>query len=467
MYLTKRHKVFNITPTKNLACSGIGGEILALSPKGLEMFKALRDSQPVDCPAPFLETLQKKHFLFSSQAEEEAAFEEVCTTAWAGFNREVPRQFTFILNAHCNFTCPYCFEPEAFRAHPNTLTEEKIDAAFRVVDALENEQPEQDAQQNPAQFEIFGGEPLLPGSRSNLEYLIRQIEQRGKSATLQTNGYFLSAALDVFRKYQDTIRQIQVTLDGPPEIHNKRRVPRSGEPTFERIVTGIDRLLAEDLPLNINLRMNVDRTNIAFIETMAQFYHDKGWTAQPNITFVAAPVDNRSGSIRNPELLVGWHEVFERVLPLSVDMGNGPFDLSIFKQTNYFRHFFNTIGKPDHLQPVFTPKVLYCEAAALKLYVFHTDGSIYPCPEGVGMEPLAIGRYFPEWVMDSDSMKLWQSQTILTRAQCRDCDIATFCGGGCVLNALLKNGSMSVPECENAEEVLQAYFQQIGQAVTQ
>ena len=40
---------------------------------------------------------------------------------------------------------------------------------------------------------------------------------------------------------------MQITLDGPPHIHNQRRIPRNGEPTFERIVSGIENFLQKDL----------------------------------------------------------------------------------------------------------------------------------------------------------------------------------------------------------------------------
>jgi uncharacterized protein len=426
------------------------------------MLEALKSGASAAPSTQFLDVLQKNHYLFASPGEEEAIFEGICQDSWTGFHRDVSQHFTFILNSHCNFNCPYCFEQEAFRAFANTLSPAQIDAAFRVVDTFMREGSPAGA----AEFEIFGGEPLLPASRSNLVYLIGRIEERGASTSLQSNGYYLASSLDILRMHQATVQQLQLTLDGPPEIHNKRRVPRSGEPTFDRIVEGIDRLLSENLPININLRMNVDRTNVDALESMAKYYDDKGWTRHSTMTFVAAPVDNRSSSLNNPELLLGWHELFERVLPLSIDSGGGPFDLSIFKATNYFRYYFNTLSQQGHKKPVFTPKVLFCEAAALKLFVFHPDGRIYPCPESVGMNELAIGKYYPEWKMDEANMELWRAQTILSRPQCRECEISTFCGGGCVLNALLKNGSMAHPECENAQELLSAYFDKISQAIS-
>lgn len=457
MYLTKRYQVFKVAPDKNLACNAITGKVMVLSNQGLEMLEALSAGDTTVSESTFLEALQKNDYLFDSPEMEETAFEQVCQRSWKEFQEKVPRQFTFILNSHCNFNCPYCFEQETLRERAQTLSPAQIKAAFHVIDALTTELvPE---------VEVFGGEPLLPKARPNLEYLLGQAQERGITTSLQTNGYYLSNSLDIFRRHKKTIRRLQVTLDGPPEIHNQRRIPRSGEPTFNRIVDGLDQLLAEDPSIHINLRTNVDRTNIDALEAMAEFYKAKGWTDRPNITFIAAPVDNRSCSLKNPEVLLGWHELFERLLPLSTDTGGGPFDLLVFKSASHFRYYFSCLSQSGQHQPVFTPKILFCEAAALKLFVFHPDGRIYPCPEANGMETLAIGKYYPEWEMDEAQAELWRAQTILTRPKCRNCEISTFCGGGCVLKALLTNGSMATPDCENAPEVLTTYFNWIGQAL--
>jgi len=51
-----------------------------------------------------------------------------------------------------------------------------------------------------------------------------------------------------------------VTLDGPPEIHDRRRVLHNGLGTFARVAAGIDALLAAQIP--VNLRVVVDRENL-------------------------------------------------------------------------------------------------------------------------------------------------------------------------------------------------------------
>jgi len=191
VYVTNRIKAFEVGPDKHLVCNAISGEILVMSAAGLRLLDSLRKGDVSSCNPSLLDKLERAGFLFASRVEEEAAFVGICRSSWDDFQLSVPQHYTFILNTHCNFNCPYCFEQEAFRAHASTLSREQIDAAFQVVDrhAAEWKQgPEPD-------FEIFGGEPLLPGSRPMLEHLVSRISERGYEASIQTNGFFCPITL--------------------------------------------------------------------------------------------------------------------------------------------------------------------------------------------------------------------------------------------------------------------------------
>ncbi len=459
MYMTTRIKAFEVGPNKHLVCNAITGEIVVMSDAGIRLLDALRRGDVHSCGSGVLEELERKRFLFASQEEEEGIFLEVCRSSWNDFRLNAPRHYTFIVNTHCNFRCPYCFE-EVFNAPPKTLTQEQIDAAFRIIDRYAAKQ----AQDKAPDFEIFGGEPLLPDSRPVLGYLMSQIAERGGQASVQTNGFFLLSYIDFLDAHQEHISQVQVTLDGPKEVHDRRRIPKGGQPTFDRIVSGIDALVKQELPIRINVRMNVDRDNVDYLETMAEIFEANGWAGNSQFTFIAAPVDNRCGTIRNVEALLGWHELFERVFPLSADSGRGPYDLSVFKIASYFRYYLDTVRKSCPVQPRFTPKVLYCEAAAFKLFAFHPDGRIYPCPETVGKEPLAVGTYYPRFALDRSRARQWRRQTILNKERCRSCEISTFCGGGCILAALMQNGTMTEPVCDDAKALLEFYFGEIRRA---
>jgi uncharacterized protein len=456
MHVTSRVRIFDAGGGKHFVCNALTGEVAVMSDGELEILEALRTGDASSCPPSFLDGLRRRRFVFPDPEAERAFFSELCEGAWSDFRRHSPRHYTFIVNTHCNFACSYCFEA-AYDAPTMTLSPPQVDAAFRVIDRYAARRPGE-----TPEIEVFGGEPLLPSSRPVLEHLFQRLAERGIRGSIQTNGWFLTTYLDFFVGHHEHIGQLQVTLDGPRQVHDGRRVPRDGRPSFDRIVAGIDALLAAGLPIRINIRMNVDRGNAAQLESMVRVYEEHGWLRDERVTFVAAPVDNRCGTLRREGGLLRWDEMFRRVFPLSTDTGGGPFDLSVFKVAGYFRHYLQSAASGE--EPQFLPKVIYCEAAALKLLAFHPDGRLYPCPETVGMPHLAVGSYDPTLRIDRRRARPWRSQTILRRRRCGDCSISTFCGGGCVLTALMQNGTMAEPECEDAGDILEAYFGELGRA---
>ena len=58
---------------------------------------------------------------------------------------------------------------------------------------------------------------------------------------------------------------------------------------------------------------------------------------------------------------------------------------------------------------------------------------------------------------------MWRGNTILKKKKCLDCKISTLCGGGCAVEALMKNGDLHKPVCDNAPQVLRKYFDYLGE----
>jgi uncharacterized protein len=460
MYLTKRIKIMSANTGHYFACNALTGEILLLTETGLNTLMSLWASSEVLIDNNFRKVLEEKHFLFKSEQDEEQVFNQICQDSWIEFNNNFPTHYTFIVNTQCNFNCPYCFETESARSIFKTLSEHQIASAFELIDQKSEKKPYHET----TVIEIFGGEPLLPVSKTAIELILKNIASRNLTCSIQTNGYYLADYLSLISKYSPFINLIQITLDGPPHIHNQRRIPKSGEPTFDRLIAGIDKFLQMNLPIQLNLRTNVDSHNVDFLEQLIEFYEKKGWVHNSRIGFIAAPVDNRCGNLTKPSDLISWGKMFERIFPISKDNGR-LFDLSVFKALTYFRSYFSSISNGSPTPNRFIPKVVYCEAAALKLFVFHPDGQIYPCPESVSRLELAIGRYFPDFQLYPEKALLWQNQTILKRQRCPSCEVSTFCGGGCILTALLQNGSMQKPICEETPEIISSYFNKVVSSV--
>lgn len=454
MHLTRRLAKFPLGPDRTLICNALTGEISVVTDAGLDALEALGRGERSDLDESALAALLEHRLLFRSPGDEEEFFAALCRSAWERFLVEAPRHYTFVVNTHCNFTCPYCFESTQQRTVRSTLTPPQVDAAFAVIDAHDEQAP---------QVEIFGGEPLLPGTSPTLRYILSALRRRDGRATLQTNGFHLLQHLPLLGRYQDVVSQLQVTLDGPAPVHDRRRTLRGGRGTFDRIVTGLDALAGSELPIQVNVRTNVDRSNVGQLPALADLYLTKGWAQDPRFTFTAAPVDDRSGNLTSSHLL-GWDDLFDAVFPLSTDTGGGPFDLSAFKVLGLLRSGFGRAAGGRAAQP-FVPRVNFCEAVALKLLIFHPDDAVYPCPEVLGRPEFAIGTYFPRFALDEAKAERWHRQTVLDRDRCHECPISTMCGGGCTLAALRSHGATGSPNCEGALDLVAAWVGHLRKAL--
>ena len=117
---------------------------------------------------------------------------------------------------------------------------------------------------------------IPPGSGANrcsgsrlLERVQRFTNELGAARGIEifrgiiTNGYFLTA--DVIRRLQalGDWEGVQVTVDGPPEVHDTRRVLLGGRGTWDRIIENCR--TAVDLGMRLVVRVNVDRRNAAML----------------------------------------------------------------------------------------------------------------------------------------------------------------------------------------------------------
>src|SRR5688500_15281873 len=73
-----------------------------------------------------------------------------------------------------------------------------------------------------------------------------------------TNGSLLRGERLEYFARQKNVSYVQITLAGPPEVHDRRRLQVNGKPTFRTILENIK---AAASSLRISLRINVDKTN--------------------------------------------------------------------------------------------------------------------------------------------------------------------------------------------------------------
>ena len=151
----------------------------------------------------------------------------------------------------CNFRCPYCFE--ASQGDRTVMSPETVS---RLVTFIERHR---DARRVALAW--YGGEPTLAwGVVRDVTERVKRLDIDFEHAALVTNGYLLDAA-KIAALGDLMIDSIQITLDGPRDVHDSRRVHAEGGPTYDRILENVDRLMSSGYEGRCAIRVNVDRDN--------------------------------------------------------------------------------------------------------------------------------------------------------------------------------------------------------------
>lgn len=336
-------------------------------------------------------------------------------------------QLFYVPSYACNFACSYCFQDEYAPAPHAGDQSVVIDAFFAHIDRTFAERRKY--------ITIFGGEPLLPspGARRVIEQLIAGANTRGLDIAVVTNGYTLADYVPLLTTGR--VREVQVTLDGVGKVHDVRRHLKGGAGTFERIVAGVDAALAAGL--RVNLRMVVDRENIADFATLAHFAIDRGWTDNPLF---------KTQLGRNYELhhcqtagtrLYSRLSLYEDLYRLAT---TDP-EVLRFHAPGYSvaRFLFDKGELPD---PLFDA----CPACKTE-WAFDYTGTIYPCTANVGKAGEAVGRFWPTVHVEASAVEPWVERDVLAIDACGTCNARLACGGGCGAVSKNQTGRVDSPDC--------------------
>lgn len=346
-------------------------------------------------------------------------------------------QIFFVPTYSCNFACTYCYQDE-YDVQGTDFSSELTDAFFNYLDS--------NFSSKKKYITIFGGEPLINtvSWKTKLKYFLSECKKRSLDIALVTNGYFLEEYIDILKTA--SVREIQVTLDGTADIHNNRRFLKNRQPTFSKIVSGIDRALVAGF--TINLRVVVDKENIKNLPEIARFAIDKGWTKLN--TFKTQLGRNyelhhcQQANVRLFDRLSLYQELYKIVVehPYFVEFHKPSFSIS--------RFLFENEELPN---PLFDS----CPACKTE-WAFDFTGSIYSCTATVGKKGEELGTFFPEVSQQKEAICQWQKRDITTIKECSDCSVQLACGGGCGSIAKNKTGSINTPDCRPVKELLQLGF---------
>ena len=297
------------------------------------------------------------------------------------------KSVSFVLTYGCNFACPYCYEKGI--ESRTVMTREQVDQIFAIND-------------NSLEYiGLFGGEPLLLTNRSIIEYIISKAPTAKYNVI--TNGYYLEEYFDLLKKVEWTT--IQVTFDGERDIHNKTRILRGGQETFDKIYAGI-RLYAEN-KLPILIRMNVHPGNVESCMRLKTQIENEPWAQ--TIRFEMQEVFQVEGDNRK--------KISETLMEQDVKSAQKN---EILQRQGSISNFLYS-GQP--LKPILRT----CDADYTQI-MYDPEGDVYACILSVGNKKKRVATYGDRMYYEENSLL---KRDITTIPKCRECKYALFCGGGC------------------------------------
>lgn len=198
-----------------------------------------------------LQTLEKRGYITNRTQEEEYAYVARIAKALYKESTILSTSFTWVVTYNCNFRCPYCFEGRDKKDGRSkfVFTKEQVDLAYAAQEKI---QPNEKLRNK--MITLYGGEPLLVENKEIVNYIVEEGKKRGYKFVAVTNGYEIDQFLNLLS--EDGIYRLQITIDGPKQIHNQRRLHYKDNNTFDKIVNNIK--LALDKGIRIVIRMNSD-----------------------------------------------------------------------------------------------------------------------------------------------------------------------------------------------------------------
>jgi uncharacterized protein len=346
--------------------------------------------------------------------------------------------YIFMPTYNCNLRCFYCFQDHmrtnpAFRHLLRTMDRPIVDRLFNAMPKIEELHGINPGEERNRNIGFFGGEPLLEENRPIVDYIMTKALSEGKASFWAvTNGTDLHAYSDLLGPSK--IANIQITLDGPPAEHDRRRIYADGSGSFERIARNL--VMALELGVEVQVRVNVDLNNIEQLPQIARVAIERGWDRYKNFDLHTAPINAHNEKTDKKTTLTTW-ELGEAMKQMRQQ----------YEEMRVYR--LPDAGMKARARQVFTHKLDptpgfktgFCSAHD-RMYIFDVFANIYACWDRTGDPEIRIGSVNEEGGIQSNPkvLQMWRSRTAVSNPVCQRCRYVLHCGGGCAVLSENSNG---------------------------
>jgi uncharacterized protein len=328
------------------------------------------------------------------------------------------------IGPRCNLRCVYCF----YRSKEHLfgtgekwrMTGEVLEAYVRQYLACLRSRPE-------VMFAWQGGEPTLMG----IDFYRRAVElqQHHKRPTqrvansFQTNGILVND--EWCRFFHDAGFLVGLSLDGPPDVHDRWRVDPDGKPTSQRVIRALERLQSHQVEYNV--LCSVQSANAAKPREVYRFFRDLGIRFLQFIPIVV-PVPGASGAVSAQSVTAeAWGSFMCEVFDEWVRNDVG----TVFVQS-FDMALAAWMGYP-------APLCTFSETCGRALVIEH-NGDIFSCDHFVTAEHRLgniLERPLGDMVDSDQQLRFAADKRDRRPAACQECPYDFVCRGECPKNRLV------------------------------
>jgi uncharacterized protein len=343
------------------------------------------------------------------------------------------------IGAVCNLNCTYCYYLEKEKLYPRDpqrwFMDEKVLETFIAQYIYSSTEP-------AVLFTWHGGEPIMRG----MEFFEKVIALQNKYAegkaienSLQTNGTTLTE--DWCRFFRDHHFLIGLSIDGPEHCHDRYRINKNGQPSFIRVMKGLE--LLKKFNVEFNTLSVVNDYNAKYPLEVYRFLKGIGSRYMQFIPIVEWIDPNAS-----PEelsILPANSDKEAEVTGWTVDpMDYGNFLISVFDEWvrkdvgDYFVVTFdcilaNWMGVPP-------PVCVYAETCG-HAGVVEYNGDVYSCDHYVFPE-YKLGNIRDKslltYMHSPFQQQFGRNKRDTLPGYCKKCEYLDLCFGECPKNRIIK-----------------------------
>jgi len=375
----------------------------------IELFENLKENELNHISDTSIESLYDNNFIIDFGRDEYIELmnyrDKISTSPYNG-------SFTFYPTMECNFNCSYCVEKSANKIKTD------VDYANKSTSFIKEYAINYNLKR--IQTTWSGGEPLIKFDEIEKisKELITFCDENSIEYTskIVTNGYLIDEKIISSLK-KIKIKFIQITLDGPPDIHNKLRPLKNGKGTWKEVVESI---IKASVFLPVLLRVNLDNETIKYFEKLIN-ETSLLFQGNDNIIFSIKPITPGIDD------------------SLIINKFPSPNDFAKIEKIAY------NILKNNGLkfqETIDDTKILRCDMYSEHGYNIANDMNIYKCSGLVGHEEYSYGKIDKYGkIIDNNTRKT--SFDIYDDFECKDCPILPHCMGKCTFEEHIALGSGS------------------------